>query len=561
MPDNEIGWGQGAVNNDTGWGKAYSNNEIGFGAVYPNSPSGDTNLTGSSGVSRTGEFIFEIDTSLAEATDLTHMIGLNYSPQPDANGFPTFGTWNTGTIDIDWGDNTAVETVNYLNVHRNYSNTRFNIQHTYSTGGVYEIKMDFTNASQVETDGFQLLLTGYQDSASGMGNQYVETTKLPRLTKIKKFGNKVRFCKIGQMFNNMPNLTTLPDDTTFINNGYVDNKWHDPFLDGCNSLTSFKSSMLSMGLSPARFSTSGRNYNTWRNCWNISEIEFKDVNIKEGYTAWPDAPSTYVGRDVANGTKVTWENVNIDTIPLSGRGAYTFYVMGFAGNTNRLHKDSVFRNVSVTNYLDDEPLSITMIGNNTTYVADDNEDLFIDFTNWRMTDNSPLDVGRTAFANIPRTIDSSTGNYRTTGWEIDFTSTSQWVLTGSYQNMLNLSNKAPANGTIKITGTGNWDITGVTNWYTFLWYGTTTNTILDMDISGWEVWNTASMAYFINNAKIKTSQYDAALISWNNNVPASASSVNIRLGTSQYTAGGAAETARTNLINTHGWTISDGGSV
>ena len=46
MPDNDIGWGQGAVNNDIGWGKAQSNNTIGFGAIYENSPSGDTNLIG-----------------------------------------------------------------------------------------------------------------------------------------------------------------------------------------------------------------------------------------------------------------------------------------------------------------------------------------------------------------------------------------------------------------------------------------------------------------------------------------------------------------------------------
>jgi len=46
MPDNDIGWGQGAVNNDIGWGKAQLNNTIGFGAIYENSPSGDTNLIG-----------------------------------------------------------------------------------------------------------------------------------------------------------------------------------------------------------------------------------------------------------------------------------------------------------------------------------------------------------------------------------------------------------------------------------------------------------------------------------------------------------------------------------
>lgn len=46
MPDNDIGWGQGAVNNDIGWGKGASNNDINWGAICSDSPSGDTNLTG-----------------------------------------------------------------------------------------------------------------------------------------------------------------------------------------------------------------------------------------------------------------------------------------------------------------------------------------------------------------------------------------------------------------------------------------------------------------------------------------------------------------------------------
>ena len=48
MPDNNIEWGQGAVNNDIGWGKGASNNSISWGAITADSPSGDTNLIGAS---------------------------------------------------------------------------------------------------------------------------------------------------------------------------------------------------------------------------------------------------------------------------------------------------------------------------------------------------------------------------------------------------------------------------------------------------------------------------------------------------------------------------------
>ena len=49
MPDNNIEWGQGAVNNSNDWGKAKANATNNFGAVYDDSPSLDTNITGSTG--------------------------------------------------------------------------------------------------------------------------------------------------------------------------------------------------------------------------------------------------------------------------------------------------------------------------------------------------------------------------------------------------------------------------------------------------------------------------------------------------------------------------------
>lgn len=57
MPDNDIGWGQGAVNNDIGWGKGASNNSINWGAIHADSPSGDTNLVGGSSFTNTKSLI------------------------------------------------------------------------------------------------------------------------------------------------------------------------------------------------------------------------------------------------------------------------------------------------------------------------------------------------------------------------------------------------------------------------------------------------------------------------------------------------------------------------
>ena len=88
MPDNDIGWGQGAVNNDIGWGKAKTNNDIGWGAIYDNSPSGDTDLIGASASTFTNTKSIEFDgvddvvncgndSSLAFASDVSISVWVN----------------------------------------------------------------------------------------------------------------------------------------------------------------------------------------------------------------------------------------------------------------------------------------------------------------------------------------------------------------------------------------------------------------------------------------------------------------------------------------------------
>ena len=61
MPDNDIGWGQAAVNNDIGFGKGATNNDINWGTIHADSPSGDTNLVGAGGSSFTNTKSLELD--------------------------------------------------------------------------------------------------------------------------------------------------------------------------------------------------------------------------------------------------------------------------------------------------------------------------------------------------------------------------------------------------------------------------------------------------------------------------------------------------------------------
>ena len=85
-------------------------------------------------------------------------------------------------------------------------------------------------------------------------------------------------------------------------------------------------------------------------------------------------------------------------------------------------------------------------------------------------------------------------------------------------------------------------------------------TAFDQDIGGWDVRNLIEAAGFLNNVGLSTTNYDLLLVLWDVNTPV-ASSLTIDFGTSEYTSGGVPEASRTNLISTHGWTITDGGGI
>ena len=62
-----------------------------------------------------------------------------------------------------------------------------------------------------------------------------------------------------------------------------------------------------------------------------------------------------------------------------------------------------------------------------------------------------------------------------------------------------------------------------------------------------------------NGVTLDTSDYDALLIGWE--AGTHKTGVTFNAGSSKYTAGGAAETARTTLDVTDTWTITDGGAA
>ena len=86
---------------------------------------------------------------------------------------------------------------------------------------------------------------------------------------------------------------------------------------------------------------------------------------------------------------------------------------------------------------------------------------------------------------------------------------------------------------------------------------TAANDVIGLDL--FDISSATSLSLILHGSTILTSRYDAVLIAWEAQTVASGLSVSF--GSSQYTPGGAAEQARTDLINNDLWTIVDGGPV
>ena len=110
----------------------------------------------------------------------------------------------------------------------------------------------------------------------------------------------------------------------------------------------------------------------------------------------------------------------------------------------------------------------------------------------------------------------------------------------------------------------NIDVGNVTNFESVFEFASS----FDQDISMWNIVSGTNFTNFMSSAGLSTTNYDLLLVGWEATLQASfpagagyAPTINIHFGSSTYTTGSAAETARTSLISTFGWTITDGGGV
>jgi len=103
---------------------------------------------------------------------------------------------------------------------------------------------------------------------------------------------------------------------------------------------------------------------------------------------------------------------------------------------------------------------------------------------------------------------------------------------------------------------GNWNITSSVTRLSNLLVNAVS---FDQDLSSWNISSVTVFNSFALNVTLSTANYDALLVAWESQAPVYSGS--IHFGASTYTLGSAAEAARTSLINTYGWTITDGGGI
>jgi len=100
-----------------------------------------------------------------------------------------------------------------------------------------------------------------------------------------------------------------------------------------------------------------------------------------------------------------------------------------------------------------------------------------------------------------------------------------------------------------------WDVSSVTDMFKMFQSASS----FDQDISSWQIAQVTNFYNFMSGVTLSTTNYDLLLVGWESQAPTYSGSISF--GNSTYTLSSAAETARTSLINTYGWTISDGGGV
>ena len=98
-----------------------------------------------------------------------------------------------------------------------------------------------------------------------------------------------------------------------------------------------------------------------------------------------------------------------------------------------------------------------------------------------------------------------------------------------------------------------WDVSSATTMEDMFWGQNDFN----QDLSGWDISNVTNMDDMLSYTGLSVANYDALLISWASQAVQST----VTFGAVELNYSSAAASARSTLVNTYGWIITDGGQV
>ena len=404
-----------------------------------------------------------------------------------------------GTYDVDWGDNTVETGVVDAQTH------------TYASVGTYYIKVTATSGKV---------------RFNNNGDKF-------KLLYIANWGN-CEWTDMDLAFDGCKNLDMLAEDIPNFNSVTTTRA----MFRGCDALIA-NPSIANWDMSNVTILGNGYHHGMFTYCkkfnqpignWDVSNV----TNMN----------SLFVGNNVFNQPLNNWDVSSVTDMQLMFRDCKVFNQPLNNWNVSNLDKMAgIFRNAHLFNQ-DIGGWNVS----NVTQFADGFHGAFQDayafnnggsdsIKNWNVT-NTNGDFGGQYGGGVFRNAESF--NQPINNWDVsNVTNMSNvFIYTDSFNQPLD-----------------NWNVSNVTK------MDDTFNRAIafDQSLANWDISQVTGFTRFMSDvSNFSIANYDATLISWA--AQTLNSNISIDFGTSRYTAGGSAEAARNTLINTYGWTITDGGA-
>ena len=403
-----------------------------------------------------------------------------------------------GTYSVDWGDST---------VETGVVDTQ---THTYATAGTYYIKVVATSGKvRFNNTGDKLKLlyianwgncewTDMEYAFDGCANLDMLAQDIPNFNSVTTTKAMFRNCAVLIANPSIANWNMT--NVTKLGNGY-----HNGMFTYC------------------------RKFNQPIGSWDVSNVT--------------DMHSLFVSNEVFNQPLNNWDMSSVTDTQLMFRDCKVFNQPLNNWNVSNLNKMAgTFRNARLFNQ-DIGGWNVS----NVTQFADGFQGVFQDaeafnnggsdsIKNWNVSNTDGNFGGRYGggFFRNAKAFNQPIGN-----WDVSNVTdmSNVFIFTDSFNQPLN-----------------NWNVSNVTKMDNAF----RDAAAFDQSLANWDIRQVTGFKDFMKDVNsFSVSNYDATLISWA--AQTLNSNISIDFGTSRYTSGGSGEAARNTLINTYGWTITDGG--